>query len=298
MSAAPGRPVHGGQLPVIANVSLLFAEHPYTERFQHAANAGFTAVETWWPWATPAPEREAVDAFVSAIDGAGVELAVVNFYAGDMPAGDRGIISLPDREADFTANLESISKIAQRTGCSKFNALYGQRCATSIPDVQDETAVHRLRRATERVAGFGGTVLIEPLGRGLNGAYPLETAADGAEVVERVRHLTGSEAIALLFDTFHLATSGSDFVADIDRFAGIIGHVQIADAPGRGEPGTGDINLPVVIDQLWAAGYRSGIALEYKPTLPTEETLGWLTAIPRLAQLQSVPNWRQSINGL
>jgi hydroxypyruvate isomerase len=151
------------------------------------------------------------------------------------------------------------------------------------PDLQDDIAAERLARATQRVAEFGGTVLVEPLTRGLNGAYPLETAADGVAVVERVRAVVGTLNIALLFDTFHLANNGDDLDAVIDRHVDAIGHVQIADAPGRGEPGTGTVDIPGVVDHLWSAGYRGAVACEYKPTRPTEETLDWISGVPHLA---------------
>jgi hydroxypyruvate isomerase len=273
------------RLELVANVSLLFAESPYLQRFERAAAAGFTAVETWWPWRTPTPTASEVDEFVSALETAGLRLAALNFYAGDMSVGDRGIVSLPDRGEEFDANLDVVSDIAERTGVAKFNALYGQRLSDVDAVLQDEVASQRLARAARRVAEFGGTVLVEPLTRGLNGTYPLTTAADGVSVVQRVRDIAGVPGIALLFDTFHLTNNGDDLHAVIDRHGPLIGHVQIADAPGRGEPGTGTVDVPAVVDHLWGAGYRGAIACEYAPTRPREQTLGWISSVPRLAQL-------------
>jgi hydroxypyruvate isomerase len=103
-------------------------------------------------------------------------------------------------------------------------------------------------------------------------------------VVERVR-ATGPENLGLLFDTFHLTTSGDDLGAVITEHAGAIAHVQVADAPGRAEPGTGTVDVPGTVAALWAAGYRGAVAAEYKPSGPTEESLGWIAGVPRLEQL-------------
>ena len=272
-------------LPLVANVSLLFTEVPYLERFARAAGAGFRAVETWWPWPEPVPAAGEVDAFVRAVDDAGLALAGLNLFAGDLPAGERGIVSHPGRRAEFDANLDLVVAIAARTGCPVFNALYGQRRADSDPAADDAVARERLGSAVRRLAEVGGTVLVEPLGRGLNGAYPLETARDGVAVVDRVRADTGLDNIGLLFDTFHLTTSGDDLDRAVDSYARLIAHVQIADAPGRGEPGTGMVDVPGVVERLWHNGYRGAVACEYKPTTKTEDTLGWIAGVPRLAGL-------------
>lgn len=275
-----------GTLAVVANVSLLFAEEPYLKRFERAAAAGFTAVETWWPWPTAVPGDGEVDVFLDAVESAGVDLTGLNLFAGDMPAGERGIISRPDRGDEFTANLDLVVEIARRTGCAGFNALYGQRQAGIDAAIQDAIARERLGAATSRLGEVGGTVLIEALGRGLNGAYPLESAADAAAVVRQVRSDTGLENIGLLYDTFHLATSGDDLIRDVAEFASLIAHVQIADAPGRGEPGTGGIDFARVLDELWSSGYRGSVACEYKPTVPTTDSLGWIEGAPRLGSLR------------
>ncbi|QRP43617.1 hydroxypyruvate isomerase family protein [Amycolatopsis sp. FDAARGOS 1241] len=268
-----------GKLKLVANVSLLFAEVPYLERIARAAEAGFTAVETWWPWPEAVPAAAEVDAFVRALDEAGVALAGLNLFAGDMPGGERGIVSNPARRKEFEANLDLVAAIAERTGCPAFNALYGQRSPGGDPAREDAVAREQLAAAVGKLTG---TVLVEPLGRGLNGAYPLETARDGVRVVEQVRADTGARNIGLLFDTFHLTTSGEDLTKVVDEYADFVAHVQIADAPGRGEPGTGQVDVAGVVERLWQSGYRGRVACEYKPTVPTEESLAWLSGVPRL----------------
>lgn len=273
-------------LPLVANISLLFAEVPYEQRFARAAAAGFTAVETWWPWPAPVPPSGGEDFLVDALESAGLRLAGLNLYGGDLGAGVRGIASDPSLRGEFDANLDAVVAIARRTGCPVFNTLYGQRRPDLSDADQDAVAIANLTTAARRLGDVGGTSLVEALGRGLNGAYPIETAADAARVVEQVRD-AGGEAIGFLYDTFHLTTSGDDLLAAVDAHVGLIAHVQIADAPGRGEPGTGTVDVPAVVDHLWDKGYRGAVAAEYKPTVPTEESLGWLAGVPHLQPLRS-----------
>jgi hydroxypyruvate isomerase len=271
----------GRSYTVAANISLLFAEVDLLDRPAAAAAAGFDEVEVWWPFSSPAPSSAEVDAFVSAIERAGVALTGMNLYAGDMPAGQRGVLSDPAQVDDFVRSLRVASEIASRTGCAGFNALYGQRIAGVPPEEQDRTATANLAEAARVLGDRGGVVLIEPLSRGLNGAYPLESAADALAVVQRVREDLGQTAIALLFDTFHLANNGQNLIDVIRRHVSDIGHVQLADAPGRGEPGSGSIDFAAVIDCLADAGYDGSVAFEYAPTSTTARSLATLSALTR-----------------
>ncbi|AEA27090.1 Hydroxypyruvate isomerase [Pseudonocardia dioxanivorans CB1190] len=273
------------RLPLVANISLLFAEVPYLERFARAAAAGFTAVETWWPWSDPVPPPGGVDTLVAALDDAGLRLAGCNLYGGDLPAGERGIACDPARTEEFAANLDAVVGIARRTGCPVFNGLFGRRRPDVPVSEQDALAVAQLATAARRLGEVGGTVLVEALGRGLNGTYPVTNAQEAVAVVDRVRETAGADSAGFLFDTFHLTTSGDDLPQVIADHVGVIAHVQVADAPGRAQPGTGVVDVPGVVDALWAAGYRGAVAAEYSPTVPTEQTFGWLDETPRLAAL-------------
>lgn len=279
---SPGLSWHG--YPTSANVSLLFTEVPYLERFAAAAAAGFTAVETWWPFPTASPSPAEVDELVGAIERAGLSLTGMNVFAGDMAGGERGIACLPERAGELEASLAALHRIAERTGCRGFNLLHGQvpGGAAGRGDAGDEAdAAHRAavvayRRAAGVLADLPdspGVVLVEPLARGLNGAYPLETAADALALIDEA----GSPNLALLLDTFHLARNGEDVPALIAGAAERIGHVQLADAPDRGEPGSGTVDLDAVGAALRDAGYAGTVAAEYKPTGETRSTLGWLT---------------------
>ena len=258
------------------NLSILFTELPLLDRPAAARAAGFDAVEAWWPFSEPVPPAADVDAFVGAIEDAGVALIGLNFYAGDMPGGDRGVASWPDRVADFRASVPVLTDIARRTGCRGFNALYGQRRDDVDPAAADDTAAANLAYAADAVAGFGGTVLVEALAGGENGAYPLLTSGDALGVIDRVAAGGGPDNLRLLLDTYHLTRNGDDPLAVIGAHADRVGHVQIADAPGRGQPGTGEIDFTAVFAALRDHGYAGYVAAEYKPVGPSAESFEWL----------------------
>ena len=260
------------------NCSILFTEFPLPERPAAARAAGFEEVEFWWPWnGEPVPSGADADAFCAAIEDAGVRLVALNLYAGDMAAGERGVLSDPSRLEEFRGSLDVLLRIAERTGARSFNALYGRRLAGVDASEQDRVATANLVHAAGRVAEIGGSLLVEPLARGLNGAYPLETAADVAAVLGRVR-AEGAGNVRFLYDTFHLATNGDDLENAARAHAADIGHVQIADAPGRGRPGTGTIDFDRVFAVLDDLGYDGRISLEYVPQGPSAEEFAWTTS--------------------
>src|ERR671912_718235 len=220
------------------NCSILFTELPLLERPAAARAAGFDGVEFWWPFAAAVPPDAEVEAFIRSIGDAGVQLAGLNFFAGDMPGGDRGLVSWPARSDEFRDNVAVTVGIGERLGCRAFNALYGNRVEGAGPAAQDDLAIENLAIAGRAAARIGGTVLVEPV----SGAprYPLRTAADAVGVGDRVAH------------------------------------VQIADAPGRHKPGTGTLDLDRHLGQLAAAGYRGWVGLEYQPSGASADSFAWL----------------------
>lgn len=256
------------------NCSILFTELPLLQRPAAAKAAGFDAVEFWWPFAAAVPPMSEVEAFIEAVRDAGVQLVGLNFFAGDMGGGDRGVVSWPARSAEFRDNVELVAMIGAATGCRSFNALYGNRIAHLHRDVQEETAVANLAFAATAMARIGGTVLVEAV----SGPHPyqLRTAADVVSVLARVRTERGVQNLAFLADLYHLTVNGDDVTKVLAEHADLIGHVQIADAPGRHEPGTGDIDLDGHLSQLEQAGYRGWVGLEYVPSGPSELSFDWL----------------------
>lgn len=258
-----------------ANLSILFPELPFAERAAAARDAGFEAVECWWPFGEPDPDPAEVASFVDTLKKAGVRLTGLNFFAGDMPGGERGILSHPDAVDHFDANLALIRQIAETTGCRSFNALYGQRLPGVDPELQDETAVRNLARAAEVLGDIGGVILLEPLSRGENGDYPLVTPENALKVIDRV----GSPAVRLLFDAYHLTNNGVDVVSAVTELAPRIGHIQIADAPGRGQPGTGTIDFDGFFSAVATSGYDGVLGCEYRPQGPPSESFGWMESV-------------------
>lgn len=242
------------------NCSIVLADLPLLDRPRAAADAGFDAVEFWWPFPTAAPADAEVDRFARAISDAGVQLVGLNFAAGDMPAGDRGLVSWPGREQEFRDSVAVAVGLGERLGTRIFNALYGNRIDGRTG--QDELAAENLAHAAKEAEGIGATVVVEPL----SGAdrYPIRTAAQAVAVLDRV----GAPNLGLLADLYHLAVNGEDLDAVIARYADRIAHVQLADAPGRHEPGTGDLDFDHLLDALRKAGYSGRTALEYVPTRP------------------------------
>jgi hydroxypyruvate isomerase len=257
-----------------ANCSLLFREVPLLERPRAAAAEGFEAIELWWPWPDePAPRDRDVDALVAAVEDSGVSLVGLNFFAGDLFGPDCGVLSVPDRVGEFRDNVDVAVGIGERLGVPAFNALYGNRVDGAAPQQQDELAVENLAIAATAAGRFDATVLVEPVSGPK--PYPLRTADDVAAVLARA-HEAGAANVAMLCDLFHLANNGDDVATAIDRHADSIAHVQVADHPGRGEPGSGGLDLTSLLARLDRAGYDGWVALEYNPTTTTTESLAWL----------------------
>lgn len=255
------------------NCSILFTGSPLLQRPQLAKDAGFDAVEFWWPFDTATPDDADVDAFVSAIRDAGVALTGLNFAAGNLPAGDRGILSDPARVQEFSDNIDITIGIGETLGTKGFNALYGNRLDGVDPIEQDRVAIDNLAAAGNAAARIGGVVLVEPVSGAP--AYPLKHAAGAVAIIRRVALERDVHNLRLLADLYHLDVNGDTVSAVLDEYQDLIGHVQIADSPGRGEPGTGNLDLEGYLAQLTDNGYDGYISLEYKATRP--DTFSWLT---------------------
>ncbi|WP_223267693.1 TIM barrel protein [Streptosporangium nondiastaticum] len=260
---------HGTPFPrhrFAVNLSMLFTGLPLLERPAAAAAAGFDAVEMWWPWpATPTPPDRELDALRRALDDAGTRLVGLNFYAGQLPGPDRGALSVPGAEsARFRANLDVATGFAASLGCTALNALYGNRIAGADPRAQDALALENLVRAAEAADRVGAQVLIEALNPVESPAYPLTGSAAAVALAERVNEATGLGNARFLMDLYHLAVAGEDVAAAITAYGKTCGHVQLADAPGRGAPGSGVLDVPDLLERLERAGYGGWVGLEYR----------------------------------
>jgi hydroxypyruvate isomerase len=248
------------------NLSILFKEVAFLERFDRAAQAGFSAVEFWWP----AGERlEDVEA---AIGDAGLEVALFNFNAGDMAAGDRGLLSDPDRAGEFRDNVPEALDLARRLGCPRLNALVGLEL-DGRRDEQLRLAAENVAWAADQAAPHGIEVMIEAVNTWENGPYLVPTTRAAVAFQDRV----GRPNVKLQWDAYHMQRMEGNLVATVREFRDRITHIQVADSPGRGEPGTGEIHYPFVLRAIEDLGYEGWVGLEYNPAAEsTEASLAWL----------------------
>ena len=260
------------------NLSILFTELPLFERPAAAAAAGFDAAELWWTLDGPTPPDRDLDALRRALTDAGVQLTGLNFDAGNMAAGSKGLLSRPAGSQQFRDNIAVAVGLADSLGCRSLNALYGNRVEGLDTRVQDELALENLALAAHAVHGIGAILLVEALNAPEAPQYALLSSKDAVAVVDQVNAATGLGNTFFLCDLYHLARNGEDLAAAIDTYADRIGHVQIADTPGRNQPGTGELDFADLTARLDAAGYTGRIGLEYKPAagVASVDTFGWL----------------------
>ncbi|MFC1414460.1 TIM barrel protein [Streptacidiphilus sp. N1-12] len=260
------------------NLSILFTELPLLERPAAAAAAGFDAAELWWTLDGPTPPDRELDALRRAFTDAGVQLTGLNFDAGNMAAGSKGLLSRPAESQQFRDNIAVAVGLADSLGCKALNALYGNRVEGLDVRVQDELALENLALAAHATHGIGAVLLVEALNAPEAPLYGLLSSKDAVAVVDRVNAVTGLGNTYFLCDLYHLARNGEDLAAVIETHADRIGHVQIADAPARNQPGTGELDFADLTGRLDAVGYTGRIGLEYKPEagVASVDSLEWL----------------------
>ena len=250
-----------------ANVSILFKEVPFLDRFGRAAASGFSAVEFWWP------SDEDPSAVERAVKDSGLEVALFNFDAGDMPAGDRGLVGDPGLERQFRENVPVALDLARALGCRRMNVLVGHEIPGMDREEQLSLARENVRFAADLAGAADVTVMVEAVNTFENGPYLLYTTEQAVEFVKSV----GRDNVRIQHDLYHMQRMEGNLVANLREYIGLIGHVQIADSPGRGEPGTGEIHYPYVLAALEDLGYSGYVGLEYNPTTGTTgESFGWL----------------------
>jgi hydroxypyruvate isomerase len=255
------------------NCSILFTELPLAERAAAARTAGFGGVEFWWPWAAIAPTDAEADAFTRSIADAGVELISLNFHTGDMAAGERGIVSHPARTAEFRENVAAAVELAGRTRCTRLNAPYGLRVPGVDVAEQDAVATENLAFAAKAAGRVGASVLVEAINSVDIPGFPVDSSDKAAAVIEKV----GAPNIGFLADVYHLAKMGEDVADALSRHQKSLLHVQVADPPGRGAPGTGTVDFEPLFRQLAGQGYGGWVGLEYLPGPDgSASSLGWL----------------------
>jgi len=248
-----------------ANLSMLFTELPFLDRFEAAARAGFEAVEFLFPYAFEAQDIRA------RLDAHGLKLVLHNLPAGDWDAGERGIACHPDRVDEFRAGVARAITYAQALGVGQLNCLAGKAPA-GVPDARlRETLVANLRFAAAELKGAGLHLLIEPINSFDIPGFYVNRTAQALDILDEV----GADNAFVQYDIYHAQRMEGELAATLQKHIARIGHVQLADNPGRNEPGTGEINYPFLFAHLDRIGYSGWVGCEYKPATTTEAGLGW-----------------------
>lgn len=252
-----------------ANLTMLFNEVPFLDRFQAAAGAGFKGVEFLFPYAFDK------DAIAERLDQHGLVQVLHNLPAGDWDAGERGIACHPDRVGEFRDGVGRAIEYATALGCKQLNCLAGIAPAGVDAEKVHATFVANLRFAAARLEEAGIRLLVEPINTFDIPGFHLNRTAQAIALIEEV----GSPNLWLQHDVYHMQRMEGELANTIARHLPRIAHMQIADTPGRHEPGTGEINYAWLFRYIDQLGYDGWIGCEYKPAAGTREGLGWIAAL-------------------
>ncbi len=246
---------------LVANLTMLFTEYPFLERFDRAARAGFRAIEFMFPYEeSPRDVRD-------AIERNRLELVLFNLPAGDWSAGDRGIAAQPDRQVEFEEGITTALEYAVALRPPMINCLAGKRGAeTNSLDV----LIDNVRSAADSLRATGTKLLVEPVNSIDVPGFALPTTQSALDLIRSVER----ENVGLQFDIYHAMRMGEDAVGFIREHGAEISHIQVADIPGRHQPGTGALDFAELFDAIDRSGYRGSVSLEYIPEGPTEEGFG------------------------
>ena len=252
-----------------ANLSMMFNEVPFAERFAAAARAGFKGVEFLFPYELRAPE------VARLLRANALENALFNLPPGDWAAGERGLASLPGREADFRASVDFAVEYALALGTPTLHAMCGLLPAGADRAAHGAVYVENLRHAARALARHGRTLVIEPINPRDMPGYFLNTQAEA----HAVREAVGEPNLKVQMDLYHAQIVEGDLAVKLRRYLADIGHVQIASVPDRHEPDEGEVNYPYLFRLLDELGYRGWVGCEYRPRARTEDGLGWLRTV-------------------
>jgi len=249
-----------------ANLTMMYNEVDFLDRFKAAAGDGFKGVEYLFPYAYPAAQ------LADLLNANGLVQVLHNLPAGDWAGGDRGVACQPERQGEFQDGVGKAIEYATALGCKQVNCLAGLAPKGADPALLTQTFVDNLKFAAGKLGQAGIRLLIEPINtRDIPGFF-LSHTAQALDVIRA----TGSDNVALQYDIYHMQIMEGDLAPTIERHLDQIAHMQLADTPGRHEPGTGEINYPFLFRHIDKIGYTGWIGCEYKPAGKTSEGLGWL----------------------
>lgn len=254
-----------------ANLTMMFTEVPFLDRFERAAKAGFKAVEFLFPYEFEARQIK------QRLDDNGLKLVLHNLPAGKWDAGERGIGCHPDRVEEFRTGVERAIDYAQALGVGQLNCLAGKMPAGVEEARLRATFVENLAHAATALKAAGLKLLIEPINTFDIPGFYLSRTTQAVGILDEV----GAANAFLQYDIYHAQRMEGELAATVQKYLPRIGHVQLADNPGRNEPGTGEINYPFLFAHLDRIGYDGWIGCEYKPATTTEAGLGWFQRLAR-----------------
>ena len=249
-----------------ANLTMLFNEAPFLERFERASKAGFNAVEFLFPYAYSAAEIK------QQLDQHQLTLVLHNLPAGDWDAGERGIACHPDRVEEFRQGVARAIEYARVLCVHQLNCLAGKAPVGIDPKLLHATLVENLRYAAAELKKANLRLLIEPINTFDIPGFFLNTTKQAADILAEV----AADNLFIQYDIYHAQRMEGELANTIEKNLSKIGHIQLADNPGRNEPGTGEINYPYLFKFLDRIGYHGWIGCEYKPATNTEAGLGWM----------------------
>ncbi|NMP21396.1 2-oxo-tetronate isomerase [Sulfobacillus harzensis] len=252
-----------------ANLTMLYGEVPFLDRFDRARRSGFRAVEFLFPY------DYAVEDVAKAQRDAGVEVVLMNSPAGNWSHGERGVAGLPGREQEFREGFEAAMAYAAALGCRQINCLAG----IIPPEVElqavESVMVENIRHVADWAQRLGAKILIEPINTRDIAGFAITTTSQAHRLLEAI----GADNVAIQYDVYHAQRMQGELTETFRTFQPWIAHLQIADNPGRHEPGTGEINYPFLFREIERAGYQGYIGLEYNPSAGTEQSLDWMRAL-------------------
>jgi hydroxypyruvate isomerase len=249
-----------------ANLSFLYQDVAFLDRFSAAAKDGFGAVEYLDPYAEPKAK------VAETLKTTGLKQALFNVPSGDWAGGERGIACLPDRIEEFRSGVSLALDYAKALVCPQVNVISGLVPKGADLGAFESVLVENLKYAAPRCADVGVKLLIEPINlRDIPGFFVSTT-----DHAERILEKVGSDNLYIQYDFYHMQIMQGDLIPTFSRLKEKIAHVQIADNPGRNEPGTGEINYAFILSELDRLGYDGWVGCEYKPKAGTSEGLGWM----------------------
>ena len=252
-----------------ANLSFLFTELPFMDRFEAAAKAGFRAVEYMAPYPYAAAELKA------ALQANGLTQALFNLPAGDWDGGERGIACVPGREAEFKTGVSSAINYGQALGCTKVNCLSGKLPRGVTRAAAQATLISNLTYAASELKKAGVLCMMEPINSLDIPGYFVNRTMEALAIFDQI----DSDSLKVQYDIYHAQRMEGELANTLKNYLTRIGHIQLADNPGRNEPGTGEINYPWLFKHIDAIGYDGWLGCEYKPKTTTFDSLGWMLAL-------------------